>query len=312
MKTCSHPYRGAQDQQQMRKLLVSARAQIGYGCWHVGDLVWRLFLHGIRHDLSQTLRLWEDEGGDLLGFAIFTPPRLAAGDSGGVLLFDLQIAPQVRGQGVEEQMLDWVQAQGSCWPGADIALATDCGVCEDDMAQIAALERRGFRRSEREGLLLVRPLQQPIPQPALPPGFVARSVATLDEYAQRADAHRDAFHPSRITPELYRSLMQTPGYSRPWDLVAVAPDGALAAFCLAWVDTANRIGEFEPVGTRQAFRGRGLARALVQGGLWRMQQAGLEAAFVGPIDLREQAALGLYRSAGLYDHLRLFSYSRAL
>ena len=71
----SYPYRGQTDTERMRDLLVSMRAGGGHGCWHVGDLVWRLFLQSLRHDLGQTFRLWDDADGSLAGFAVWTPSR---------------------------------------------------------------------------------------------------------------------------------------------------------------------------------------------------------------------------------------------
>ncbi len=306
--TESRFYHHPEDAERMRELLISARADIGHGCWHVGDLVWRLFLHSIRYELARTVRLWADEEDRLLGFAIVSPPTAA-----GMVCFELQVHPEVRGQGLEEQMLDWVEAYGREASGEimgapGLGLAADPGVYENDTSQIAALQARGFQRSGPEGLLLLRSLGKPIPDPPLSEGFTVRSVAHASEVKKRAEAHRDAFHPSRITDEAYLRLMQTPGYTPELDLVAVTPDGTFAAFCLGWLDAANRVGEFEPVGTRSAFRYMGLARAVLLEGLRRMKSQGAESAVVGPIAADEKPALQLYRSVGFQPILRNCSY----
>ena len=53
----SRPYLGDEDRRRMRELLIAMRAAIGPGCWHIGDLVWRLLLHSVRYDLGQYVRL---------------------------------------------------------------------------------------------------------------------------------------------------------------------------------------------------------------------------------------------------------------
>ena len=299
------PYRGQTDTERMWNLLVSMRASGIHSCWHVGDLVWRLFLQSLQHDLGQTFRLWDDAAGSLAGFAVWTPSRYRAG----VIAFEFQVHPQLCGRGLEEEMLDWVEAQR---PQATAAchLVTDVGVYEDDRGQIAALEERGFVRTNDEGVLFSYPLDELVAEPLLPVGFVARPLIGEQEAGARAAAHRDTFDSTRVTDEAYLRLMRTPGYDRDLDTVIVAPDGTIAAFCLGWLDPANRVGEFEPVGTRQAFRRQRLGQAAVLAGLWRMRARGAESVVVGPVDADEEGAMRLYQSVGFRPICRTYSYAR--
>ncbi|MBN1136408.1 MAG: GNAT family N-acetyltransferase [Anaerolineae bacterium] len=303
----SYPYQGQIDTERMRELLASMRAGGGHSCWHVGDLVWRLFLQSLWHDLGQTFRLWDDASGQLAGFAVWMPSRYRAG----FISFELQVCPRLRSCGLEEEMLSWVEAQCPQKPAA-CHLVTDVGVYEDDQGQIAALERRGFRRMDDEGVLFIYPLDEPVAEPSLPDGLVARPVAGEQEAAARAAAHRDAFDSTRVTDEAYLRLMRTPGYDRDLDMVAAAPDGTIAAFCLGWLDPANRVGEFEPVGTRQAFRRQGLGQAVALAGLRRMQARGAESVVVGPVDAAEEAAMRMYQSAGFRPIYRTYGYAREI
>ena len=300
----SHFYLGQADTERMRDLLASMRTCGGHACWHVGDLVWRLFLQSLRHDLGRTFCLWDDADGRLAGFAVWTPSRYRAG----VVSFELQVHPRLRGRGVEEEMLDWVEAQ--C-PQATVShLVTDVGVYEDDHGQIAILERRGFRRTDNDGVLFIYPLDEPIAESSLPSGFIARPVAGEEEAGARAAAHRDAFDSTRVTDEAYLRLMRTPGYDRDLDTVVVASDGTMAAFCLGWLDPVNQVGEFEPVGTRQAFRRQGLGQSVVLAGLWRMQARGAKSVVVGPVDAGEEAAMRLYQSAGFRPICQVYGYAK--
>jgi mycothiol synthase len=305
MNGTARGYQGAGDMELLRTFVVSMRAGGDHACWHSGDLVWRLFLHSLGHELEQTVRLWFDGRGQVQAFAIVTP-RSRTGN----LLFDVQVHPLARSQVLLEQVLSWVESQAAATVPAPRLLCTDTGVHDVDVEQMAALQARGFRPRGDGGLLLARSLAEPIPGPALPAGFRLRPVAGPQEAGPRAEAHRDAFHPSRITDEAYLHLMGTPGYAAAWDLVAEAPGGALAAFCLLWLDAANGTGEFEPVGTRPAFRRRGLARALLLEGLRRLAAAGATSAVVGPIDADDGVALELYRSAGFVPVHCLSTYVR--
>ncbi len=77
------------------------------------------------------------------------------------------------------------------------------------------------------------------------------------------------------------------------DLVAIAPDGAVASFCTIWFDDVTRSAYFEPVATVPAHQRRGLGKALMTEGLRRLQRMGATRAFVGGYS---QAANALYRS----------------
>lgn len=101
----------------------------------------------------------------------------------------------------------------------------------------------------------------------------------------RAALHHGAFFPrgSKTYEEgtlRQLAVMQMPQYDPQLDLMVMAPDGTPAAGCICWVDPVNRVGLFEPVGTRPQFRRRGLATALMLGGLQRLRERGMQAALV--------------------------------
>ena len=75
----------------------------------------------------------------------------------------------------------------------------------------------------------------------------------------------------------------------------------MAAYCLAWLDDANGVGELEPVGTHPDHRRRGLAAA-VRFALQRLREQGAERAIV--YSLAGSEATALYESIGLHEHAR--------
>lgn len=150
-----------------------------------------------------------------------------------------------------------------------------------DHVRVEALRAAGFELDHPAAQLFERAASGA--SPAAVDGFEIRSIGGEDEHAARADAARLAFA-SILEPEAHRGrylrFMQSPAYVLEHDLVAVAPDGTIASFAIYWLDTKLSLGQFEPVGTHPDFQRRGLARAVINEGLVRLAEAGIERARV--------------------------------
>ncbi len=270
--------------------------------WHPGDLIWRYFLLTINDDPEQCMRVWR-AGSEVLGFA-WHDPR-----DGYV---DWQAHPRARRLGLDTEMITWAlmrhSASQSARPLAE-RRPPFTGCCDTDTRRQAILERHGFVRDSNVFHHLVSSLRDPLPEPNLPSGFTLRGVAGEHEHANRAAAHQSAFHPSRVTAEHYLRLMRLPGYDRELDVVAVAPDGRIAAFALGWVDPRTGVGEFEPVGAHADFRRMGLGRAVLIEGMRRMQARGCHTAVV-MCEGNNAGVNQFYQSAGFNLMCRDFDYVR--
>ena len=110
----------------------------------------------------------------------------------------------------------------------------------------------------------------------LPDGYRLRTVEPADLEA-RVELHRVVWAPSRVTVESFVNVQAAWPYRADLDCVVEAPDGSLAAYCLAWLDDANGVGELEPVGTHPDYRRRGLASAVCLFALHRLQRGGRDA-----------------------------------
>jgi mycothiol synthase len=150
-------------------------------------------------------------------------------------------------------------------------------------------------------------LDQPIPPGILPGGWIIRHVAGEDEFAQRVALHREVWHPSKVTLEAYRRMRTVPGYTPELDLIAVSADGTFASYCICWLDPVSKVGEFEPVGTRAAYRGKGLGKAVMLEGLRRLKATGMHTAIVYTNSSNE-AARKLYGSVGFEVYNRSYDY----
>jgi len=95
-----------------------------------------------------------------------------------------------------------------------------------------------------------------------------------------------------------------PGYHAELDLVAVAPDGRLASFCVCWLDrlpNGETVGQIEPLGIHEDFRELGLGRAIISEGLRRLQRHGTMSILIETDNYRDEA-FKLYESAGFRIH----------
>jgi len=97
----------------------------------------------------------------------------------------------------------------------------------------------------------------------------------------------------------YRNIQRAPLYRRDLDIVAIAPDGAVASFCTAWFDDATRTGVFEPVGTVPAHQRSGLGKAVLCEAFRRLKHLGAIMAYVHSY---EPPAHALYATAGFTDY----------
>jgi ribosomal protein S18 acetylase RimI-like enzyme len=265
----------------MQQLALEQRRLLGPRApWHVGDVAWGLRQHEGRES-EWTFRLWRD--GD----------RVVAWSwlKGAAAQLELDVHADRR------DLLDEILAE----PDARTAFSF-----EDDVELRAALARHGFVHPGEPLHFLVRELaEQPTPGP-LPRGFRCRTVGPAD-VPERVAVHRDVWAPSRVTESSYRNVMAEWPYRSSLDCVVEAPDGRFAGYCLMWPDDENRVGELEPVGVREEFRGRGVGAAVCTFALRRLYEEGGRQAIVY---CESKPACALYESIGFRIHATVVGYSR--
>ncbi len=283
-------FRSEDDFTAMRELLVTTGADpLLRGYCSVGDLEWwRATMHE-GETMLQRAPLWQEDG-RLVAF--IWPNRNNA---------DLLVHPQHRG--VEPAMLEWVESNLADGDEDAPASVTTWAMARD-AERIALFERRGYMRTDECLIFHTADLRRSIPAPELPDGFTLRAFAGEEEIEARVNVHRSAFHPSRMTVEKHRRVMASPTYRRELDLMAVAPDGAPAAYCIIWHDTVNHFGVFEPVGTHQEYRRLGLAKAVLLHGQRLLHAHGAEVAHVCA-ECGNEASMALYPSAGFASTERI-------
>jgi GNAT superfamily N-acetyltransferase len=295
MTTTFRPYQNEDDFWRMREFLRRVYVLNGRHeySWHVARLEyarWHTLMNIAKLTLADVATLWES-GGELIAFVM---PDGKRGEA------HLCVDPTRRTSALEEEMLDVAEAQ--------LAEIKDDGsrqlfvwAMEQDTPRQEMLARRGYQRDDWPEHQWRRDLSAPIPDAPLAAGYTIRPLGDGLELLERCYASGLGFHQgdirvavdNRDDPTWYRNIQTAPLYRRDLDLVAVAPDGAIAAFCTIWFDDVTRNGCFEPVATVPAHQRRGLGKALLTEGLRRLRRMGaLDAGVAG----YSPAANALYRS----------------
>jgi mycothiol synthase len=127
-----------------------------------------------------------------------------------------------------------------------------------------------------------RSLGAPIPEHAFPSGFSLRSVTGEQEVERLVALHRSAFGTENMTVEQRLAIMRAPQYDPELDLVAIAPNGELSAFCICgFTDSGQQVGYTDPIGTHARYKRLGLGKAIVTAGLQTLKNRGARTAELG-------------------------------
>jgi ribosomal protein S18 acetylase RimI-like enzyme len=224
-------------------------------------------------------RLWFSDDDEIVGFALVDPYNN----------LKFEIGQQVAGSSIESEMVAWgvacirraaMQENSETW-------TLDASCRDDDSEQIALLERNGFVRQEARSLHMIRSLDDSIPAAQVPMGFGIRHMAGEQEVQELVALHRAAFGSENMNVEERLAMMRALEYDAELDLLAVAPDGRLAAYCMCSISqeengrSGRNEGHIDSVATHPGFQRRGLARALLLAGLHKLKQRGIETAVLG-------------------------------
>lgn len=263
----------------------------GVGMLHPGDVVHHIYNGLRRDDPAELVHLWEDESGEIRAWTLLDPRR--AGHDPQIDISMRRLDPEFETEvntWSEEALLVLMNQHGT----EATFIETDAD--EADVARISVLESLGWKAQDIEFLILTSRRLTELKPVELPDGFSVRTVRGVEEAGAVSELHAAGFG-SSWTPELYARVMTSPGYSPDREFVVEAPNGDLAAFCVAWPDVVNRVGLFEPVAVHPDYRRMGLGRAVMRAGMAAMRQWGMEHAEV-MYEMSNPGSGPLYRDEG--------------
>lgn len=194
-------------------------------------------------------------------------------------------------------MQEWAEAlmSGRHLEPSDTALL-HASVFDSDLEKIEWLERHEFRATNHTAKHLKLAFDHAIAPPVSEDGTVFRHVDD-SELEKRCELHRQAWLKSTFSLEQYLQIRKSPIYEPTLDVVSVDPSGNFGSYCIGWVDQDMKVGSFEPVGTHEDHRNRGLAEKVIQETLRRMQAMGMRGAKISTAGFNEPA-FNLYRRCG--------------
>ncbi|GHO49524.1 GNAT family N-acetyltransferase [Ktedonospora formicarum] len=227
------------------------------------------------------------------------------------------LAPTASDEAVE--LLHWAEAQTLQRGGQSRARLFTASL-DNHPSRFQFLEANGFSRV-RYFFTMKQALQDNIAVSDLPAGYTLRN-ATLSDVPNYTELHNLAFsehwNSQPTTMAELRAEKLTPEYRSELDVLAIAPDGALASFCTASIEPMKREGAEEIVGfiaslgTHPAHRGRGLGRALLQRNLRTLQALGITKACISVDAANPTGAVRLYESVGFQPFETWISYFKYL
>lgn len=264
------------------------------GSWHVARLDyarWHVCLNCDHVALKDVALVWEADG----AVAAFAMPDGAPGE------VHIAVHPTWRTPELEHEIVGVAEQRLASHTGCAGKCLT-VWVHERDCLRQQVVAARGYTRAagaEQQWRACLDGRE--VAAAPVAAGYSVRSMGDGLELLERCYASGLAFHrgdiriaaDNRDDVTWYRNIQTAPLYRRDLDIVAVAPDGAIAAFCTAWLDDVTRSGYFEPLATVPAHRRRGLGRAVMTEALRRLKRMGAVTAEVGGYN---PAANALYRS----------------
>jgi mycothiol synthase len=270
------------------------------GYLHPGDIPHHLYSGNRYYAPAEVMTIWDDDQG--VAAWLLVGPRHKS--------YDAQVRPDLRDSDFEREVLEYADER-------TVELMHRYGITGDciygdafrgDTARVELLAALGWEADNELPYVLNRTKINSINVPALPEGYSFRSANGVEDAAALAEVHKASFGVD-WTPELYRRVMESPGYAPERELVIQAPNGTFAAFTVIRHDHLNRIGLFEPVGTHKDHRRRGFGRAMIMYGMQQMAAAGMEVATVAHFGDNE-AARGLYQACGFKPWHMLDGYTK--
>lgn len=228
------------------------------------------------------------------------------------------VRPSHRRRGIGAQLFDWaVRRAGEVAPTLEGGLPTKLEIdAAEHQVDLHALATRTGYEPVRHFLEIARPTARPVPDVQPPAGLaLVPWSAELDEGARRAhvEAFADHWGSEPRTAQEWAQWYTGHRAFRP-DLSVLALDPAsdevvglvlTAAYPADWVSQPIEAW-INTVGTRRAWRGRGVARWLLAASLRRIADAddGFERAILGVDAENPTGALRVYRDLEFDDDVR--------
>jgi ribosomal protein S18 acetylase RimI-like enzyme len=257
----------------------------------------RLLLSSRVWQPAQDSRIWEDVNGRLAAFAMLWRRR----PDSPYLALERFVNPTAVTDDLVVATLQWATARAQAIAqGLDEPLTLYANRLATAIHPNDPLETYGFTPQppdpDAQGVYFARSLGDDIPAPALPGGYLIRSLQSAVEL----EAYGELYDFTAVNPHHRQEMFNSDEYNH---LVAVSDTGQFVAYCeysfcrAEWAQSGRRRGWIDYIGVRPENQRQGLGRAMLLAGLRQLQAAGAEMALLGT-NTANKSAVNLYETTG--------------
>lgn len=269
-------------------LIVDLLRSVAPASRHLVDIPWRLSSPALQDERNAWV--WINADGMMVGFAAWQIYWA---------VLDYFVRPGMHQHTVEDGIFSWALdrfRELDAERGRPLPYWVEFR--DDDIERQRVVEAYGFLLdNDYQYVQMMHPLTDPLPEPMLPDGFMIRPLAGEREVNSYVELHRAAFESISMTTDWRLRTLHMPQYVPELDIVAIAPDGSLAGFCVGWLNAEHHTGQVEPLGVHPRFHHMGLGRALLHESLRRFKAHGADSVLVETENDRN-VARNAYESVG--------------
>ncbi|MCH4886622.1 GNAT family N-acetyltransferase [Acidaminobacter sp. JC074] len=150
-----------------------------------------------------------------------------------------------------------------------------------DPYKVAKLEERGFVKGRHENNVRTYDLTSYDFEYELDASFRLLNFSDYLDYKSKSRLICSAFSKKEHPVSRIESFMKTPGYMADLDLICINQDNEAVAYCTGWLEQHNeKLGYIEPMGVHEAYRRRGLGKALAKACFKRLRDKGVDFATI--------------------------------
>jgi mycothiol synthase len=240
---------------------------------------------------------WFDESAGILGWAAIQTPFWA---------LDVVVHPGAP-PALYREMLTWattrartLRASGAGRPMWFVSIAATCEAQRHELETLGFVDISAAAENPWSKVLFALPEGRRVTSPPLPEGMQLRSLRVPEEIDGYVALHREVFQSDSMTAAWRARTTQMPGYHNALDLALTAEAGELCGFCVAWLrecESGERMGQIEPLGIKEPYRGRRLSQALLAEAVQRLREYGAGWIYV-ETDQQRQSAMAAYTAMG--------------
>jgi mycothiol synthase len=292
----SRPCHYQADRERLLELIVAYRATSDL---HAYPTTWRvrLLLTSRVWEPEHDTKIWENQSGQLIAMAMLWRRR----PTSPYLVQEQFIQPSFLTNDLIFDMLGWGIHRAvmiAIHQKSPITLYTSAFGPSNNSSNL--IKSYGFSPIPPDplenNLYFSRSLNNDLPTPVLPPGYIIQSLRDTNEFA----AYQSISSFAHVNPDHLREQFASDEYQH---LVVIQPDGEFAAYCecsicqAEWQVSQVRIGWIDYIETRSEQQKQGLGQAVLLAGLAQLRDWGAETAMLVTIS-NNDPAVRLYEKVG--------------